>query len=74
MVVVVDLHAAKIDQFLALLLSSNKRGKGLAAAFGEDSLSFYIQCIRLQAAFFPCFSEADCVKYACRDAIAVGSP
>lgn len=70
-VVVVYLHAAKIDQLFALLLSSSKRGKGLAAASGEDSLSFYIQCVRLQAAFFPRFGKANCIKDSRRNAVSV---
>lgn len=73
-VVVVDLHAAKIDQFLAFPLGNRKRGKGFAPALGEDCLSFYIQCVRLKAAFFPCFGKADRVEDTRRNAVAVGSP
>lgn len=54
-VVMIDLHAAKIDQFPTLPPSCRKRGKGLAAVFGKNGFSFYIQSIRLQAAFLARF-------------------
>ena len=73
-VVVVDLHATKVNQLLALLLSSSKRGKGLAAASREDSLSLYIQGVRLQAALFPRFSKANRVKDSSRNAVSVRGP
>jgi len=72
MIVVVDLHAAEIDQRLALALRIGEGGKGFGTAPWEDRFSFYIQCVRLKAAFLARLGQADGIEDACGHAVAVG--
>lgn len=72
MIVVVDLHAAEIDQRLAFALGIGEGGKGFGTALREDSFSFYIQCIRLKAAFVARLGQADGIEDTGGYAIAVG--
>lgn len=71
-VVMVDLHAAQIDQRLALALCIGEGGKGFSAASRKDRFSFYIQCVGLKAAFLPGFGQADGIEDAGGHAIAIG--
>lgn len=71
-VVVVDLHAAEIDQRLALALRVDEGGKRFGPALWEDRFSFYIQCVRLKAAFLARLGQADGIKDAGGHAVAVG--
>ncbi len=72
MIVVVDLHAAEIDQRLALALRIGEDGKGFGPAAWEDRFPFYIQGVRLKAAFLSGFGQADGIEDAGGHAIAVG--
>jgi len=72
MIVMVDLHAAQIDQRLALALRIGEGGKRFGPALWEDRFSFYIQCIRLKAAFVAGLGQADGIKDAGGHAIAIG--
>lgn len=47
MVVVIDLHAAEVDQNFSIASCRFKRCQRLVSAFREDSFSFYIQGISL---------------------------
>ena len=69
-VVMVDLHAAQIDQRLALALGIGEGGKGFSAASRKDRFSFYIQCVGLKATFVSGFGETDGIEDAGRDAVA----
>jgi len=71
MIVVVDLHAAEIDQCLALALGIGEGGKRFGPAPGEDRFSFYIQCVRLKAAFLARLGQADGIEDAGGHAIAI---
>ena len=70
----VDLHAAEVDQRLALAAGIVERRERLVSAAREDSFSFYVQCVGLEAAFFPRFGQADRVKDSGRHAVAIGGP
>lgn len=68
----VDLHAAEIDQRLALALRIGEGGKRFDPAPWEDCFSFYIQCIRLKASFLAGLGQADGIEDAGGHAVAVG--
>jgi len=72
MIMVVDLHTAEIDQGLALAPRIGEGGKCFGPAPWEDRFSFYIQCIRLKAAFLAGLGQADCIEDAGGHAVAVG--
>ena len=71
-VVMVDLHAAQIDQRLALALGIGEGGKGLGPTFRKDRFSLYIQSVRLEAALVAGFRQANGIEDAGGHAIAVG--
>lgn len=71
-VVVVDLHAAKIDQRLAVTPGRLEGGKRLAPALRENRFSLYIHGVRLKAAFPARFGKTDGIENARRHAIAIG--
>ena len=71
-VVMVDLHAAQIDQRLALAPGIGEGGKGLGPTFRKDCFSFYIQGVRLEAALVSGFRQANGIEDAGGHAIAVG--
>lgn len=71
-VVVVDLHAAQIDQGLALAPGIGEGGKGLGPASGKDCFSLYIQSVGLKAALVAGLRQANGIKDAGGNAIAVG--
>ena len=71
-IVVVDLHAAEIDQCLAVAARPFKTRDCFIPAFGEYRFSFYIQGVRLQASFLACFGQADGVEDSGGDSITVG--
>lgn len=68
----VDLHAAEIDQRLALALRIGEGGKRFGPAPGKDCFSFYIQCVGLKAAFLSRLGQADGIEDAGGYAVAVG--
>ena len=72
MIVVVDLHAAEIDQCLALASGIFERRQRLAAVSRKDRFSFYIQCVRLKTAFVAGLGQADGIEDAGGHAVAVG--
>jgi len=72
MIVVVDLHAAEIDQRLALASGIFERRQGLATAPGEYCFSFYIQGVGLQAALVSGLGQADGIEDAGWHAVAIG--
>ena len=69
---VVDLHAAEIDQRLAVTTGRLEGGKRLAPALREDSFSFYIHGVRLKAALPSRFGKTDGIENARGYAIAIG--
>lgn len=71
-VVMIDLHAAEIDQRLALAAGVGEGGKCLGSAFREDCFSFYVQSVRLKAAFLAGLCQANRVEDAGGYAVAVG--
>ena len=62
-IMIIDLHAAEVDEFLALLLGFAKLFQGIGLRIGDDSPAFNIECIGVKAAFNPCFSEAYRIEY-----------
>ena len=72
MIVVVDLHAAEVDQRLALVPRIGEGGKRFGPALREDRFSFYIQGIRLKAAFVSGLGQADGIEDTGGHAVAVG--
>lgn len=72
MVAVVDLHAAKIDQRLALGFRAAEGREGFRAASGKESFSLYVQGVGLKATLLSGFGQADGIEDAGRYAIAVG--
>ena len=71
-VVMVDLHAAQIDQRLALARGIGEGCEGLGPASREDRFSFYIQGVRLKAALVSGFRQAYGIEDAGGHAVAVG--
>lgn len=71
-VVMVDLHAAEIDQRLALALGVGEGGKRFGSASRKDCFSFYIQCVGLKTALVAGFRQPDGIEDAGGHAIAVG--
>lgn len=71
-IVVVDLHAAEVDQCLALASRVLERGERFAAAAWKDGFSFYIHGVRLKAALLSGLGQADRVEDARRHAVAIG--
>jgi len=71
-IVVIDLHAAEIDQRLALSAGVLKRRQGLRTAPRKDSFSFYIHSVRLEATLVSGFRQANGIEDAGRHAVAVG--
>ncbi len=71
-VVVVDLHAAEIDQRLAVTPRCLEGCESLSPAPWEDSFSLYIHGVRLEAAFPAGFGEPDGIEDARRYAVAIG--
>ncbi len=72
MVVMVDLHAAQIDQCLALALGVGEGGKRFGPASREDCFSLYVQGVRLKTALVAGFRQSDGIEDAGGYAIAVG--
>jgi len=72
MVVMVDLHAAEIDQRLAVAAGVFEVGERFRPASREDGFSFYVQGVGLEAALVAGFRQADRVEDAGRNAVAVG--
>lgn len=72
MIVMVDLHAAEIDQRLTLALRIGEGGKRFGPTPWKDRFSFYIQSVRLKAAFLAGLGQADGIEDAGGHAIAVG--
>ena len=72
MVMVVDLHAAEIDELRAVSPCLLEEPNGLDPAFGEHCFSFYVQCVGLQAPLPAGFGEADRIEDTGRYAIAGG--
>ena len=72
MVVVIDLHAAQIDQRLALAPGIGEGGKGLGPAPRKDRFSFYIQGIGLKAALVSGLRQANGIEDAGGHAITIG--
>ena len=71
-VVMVDLHAAQIDERLAFAPGIGEGGKGLGPASRKDRFSFYIQSVGLKAALVSGLRQAHGIEDAGRHAIAVG--
>lgn len=62
MIVMIDLHAAEVDQLRAALTRRLKGGEGFRPTFRKYSFSFYIQGIGLKAALLACLGEPDRVE------------
>ena len=71
-IVMVDLHAAEIDQRLAVAAGGCEVGKGFGPAARKDGFSFYVQGVGLQAALVAGFRQADGVEDTGGDAVAIG--
>ena len=71
-VVMIDLHAAQIDQRLALAPGIGEGGKGLGPASRKDCFSFYIQGVGLKAALVASLRQANGIEDAGGHAIAIG--
>lgn len=70
-VAVIDLHAAEIDQCLAVATRGLEVRKGFGPRFREDGFSFYIQGVGLQAALVAGLRQANRVEDSGGDAVAV---
>jgi hypothetical protein len=71
MIVLVDLHAAEVNQGLAFASGILKGGERFIPTARENCFSLYIQRIRLKAAFLSCLCQADRIENASRHAIPI---
>lgn len=71
-IVMVDLHAAEIDECLALAPGCFEGGQGLSAVPWKYRFPLYIQRIRLQATLLSGLGQPDRIEDAGGHAIAVG--
>jgi hypothetical protein len=71
MVMMVDLHAAEIDQLGAAPAGAFEGRNGVTGASGEHGFSFYVQGVGLKAAFPPGLGQANGIEDAGGHAIAV---
>lgn len=69
-VAMVDLHAAEVDQRLALPARRFEVREGFRPRVWENRFPFYIQCVGLKAALVSGFGEADGIEDTGRDAVA----
>ena len=73
-IVVVDLHAAEIDQLGAAAAGVFEGRDGRAPGGRKYGFSLDIQGIGLQAALVAGFGQADRIEDADRDVVAIGGP
>lgn len=73
-IVVIDLHAAEIDQFLSLPPRIFEFGQGLRPGPRKHGFSLNVQGVRLQASFLPRLRQSDGVENAGGDAVAICRP
>jgi len=70
-IVVIDLHAAEIDQFDATAARTVDRPNGVVQRAGKYRLAFDVERVGLQTSFSPGFCKANGIKDSSRDAVLV---